>query len=122
MNQNNSSVVGSKLLLRGIHVSLTQAMQAAIEEKAERLLRHEPRIVRVRIDVEKDHRGSAQLFIAKGHIEIGGPDLVASVATEDAYKSVNLLIDKLDRLLRKRSTAHQSRRHHDAPLAEMAAG
>lgn len=86
-------------------------MQASIEEKVARLLRHEPRIDRVRIDVENDHRGGTPLFIAKGHIEIGGPDLLASVATEDAYKSVDLLIDKLDRQLRKRATALQSRRH-----------
>lgn len=118
MNQNNSLVVGSKLLLRGIHVTLTEAMRASIEEKAERLVRHEPRIVRVRIDVESDHRGGTSLIVAKGHIEIGGPDLLASVATEDAYKSIDLLIDKLDRMLRKRATARQARRHTGS-LAEM---
>lgn len=122
MNQTNSSVVGSKLLLRGVHVSLTPAMQASIEEKAERLLRHEPRIVRIRIDVENDYRRSSTLMVAKGHIEISGPDLLASVATEDAYKSIDLLIDKLDRMLRKRATARQSRRYHDTSIAEMASG
>lgn len=121
MNQNNSPVVGSKLLLRGIHVSLTDAMQAAIEEKTHRLLRHEPRIDRVRIDVDHDQtRAHVSRYVAKGHIEIGGPDIVASVATEDAYKSVDLLIDKLDRQLRKRATALQSRRHRGS-LAELGA-
>jgi len=121
MNHNNSLVVGSKLLLRGIHVTLTEAMKASIEEKAERLLRHEPRILRVRIDVESENRGGTTLFLAKGHIEIGGPDLLASVATEDAYKSIDLLIDKLDRMLRKRATARRARRYAGS-LAEMTAG
>jgi putative sigma-54 modulation protein len=100
----------SKLLLRGIHVSLTDAMKAALAAKAERLFRHEPRILRLRIDVERDLRGAVRVFTAKGRIEIAGPDLTASVTTEDAYTSINLLIDKLDRLLRKRMTGVLRRR------------
>lgn len=113
MTQTHSSDVGAKLILRGIHLSLTDAMKAAIEAKVERLLRHEPRIDRVRIDVDtSEQRTSTAMFTAKGHIEIGGPDLIASVATEDAYKSIDLLVDKLDRQLRKRATARQSKRHN----------
>ncbi|PTY03868.1 ribosome-associated translation inhibitor RaiA [Opitutaceae bacterium EW11] len=104
-----------KLLLRGIHLWLTEAMKAAIETKAERLLRHEPRIVRIRIEVEKvPHKGGELQFAAKGLIEVHGPDLAASVTTEDAYKSVDLLIDRLDRMLRKRNTAmHRGRTEDD---------
>jgi len=40
------------------------------------------------------------------------------VVAEDAYKSIDLLIDKLDRMLRKRATARQARRHTGS-LAEM---
>jgi ribosomal subunit interface protein len=94
----------SKLILRGIHLWLTDAMKIAIESKAERLFRHEPDIVRLRIDVERDLRGRSRVFTAKGRIEIAGPDLTASVTTENAYLSIKLLIDKLDRMLRKRGT------------------
>jgi putative sigma-54 modulation protein len=100
----------SNLLLRGIHVWLTDAMKAALESKAERLFRHEPRILRLRIDVERDLRGPMRVFTAKGRIEIAGPDLTASVTTSDAYTSINLLIDKLDRMLRKRMTTVLRRR------------
>ena len=100
----------SKLILRGIHLWLTPAMKRAVETKADRLFRHEPRIVRVRIDVEHDLRGRTRVFTAKGRIEIAGPDLTAAVTTGDAYTSINLLIDKLDRLLRKRTTNTMRRR------------
>jgi ribosomal subunit interface protein len=103
----------SKLILRGIHLWLTDAMKLAVETKAERLFRHEPRIVRLRIDVERDLRGRTRVFTAKGRIEIAGPDLTAAVTTEDAYTSINLLIDKLDRLLRKRVTNTLRRRSTD---------
>lgn len=99
-----------KLILRGINLKLTGAMKAMFTEKVDRLFRHEPRIVRIRVDVEDASRGGVPRFAAKGHIEIGGPDLVASVTTEDAYHSVDLLIDRLDRMLRKRMAALTSRR------------
>jgi putative sigma-54 modulation protein len=94
----------AKLILRGIHLDLNDATKATVETKAERLFRHQPRILRLRIEVERAHGGGTWLFTAKGHIEISGPDLQASVTTEDAHKSVNLLFDKLDRMLRKRTT------------------
>ncbi len=106
-------VIGAKLILRGIHLELTDAMKAIFHEKVGRLLRHEPRIDRIRIDVDHDKtKGAKAHFVAKGQIEISGPDLIASVDSEDAYKSVDLLINKLDGLLRKRHSALKEKRHH----------
>jgi putative sigma-54 modulation protein len=99
-----SSHLLDRLLLRGIHLPLTDAMKAIISKKVERLIRHEPSLVRVRIDISKDH-SRPPLFAAKGRLEVAGPDLAATVTTENAYKSVGLLIDKLDRMLRKRTSA-----------------
>ncbi len=101
----------SKLLLRGVHVSLTEAMRESLHAKSERLFRHERRIDRIRIDIEHDATRGRAVFVAKGHIEIGGPDLIASVAAEDAYKAADLLMDKLDRLLERRATLAKARRH-----------
>jgi Ribosome-associated protein Y (PSrp-1) len=103
----------SKLLLRGIHFELNDATKALIESKAERLFRHEPRIVRLRIEVERDPRGRGRTFTAKGRIELAGPDLTASVSTDSPPASITLLIDKLDRMLRKRMSNLMRRRHAD---------
>ncbi len=101
---------GSKLILRGLHLSLTDAMKEALETKAARLLRHGPRILRVRIDVDTGVRAGVRTFTAKGRIEIAGPDMAASVMAENAYVAINLLIDKLDRMLRKRASDAMRRR------------
>ena len=102
-----------RLILRGVHVTLTDALRSSIQTKVERLFRHEGKILRIRIDVEHDKtKGIGHQFIAKGHIEIGGPDLLASVSSEDAYKSLDLLVDKLDELLRRRADTHQSKRRN----------
>ncbi len=113
--------VNPKLLIRGVHLSLTEAMRNALASKAERLLRHEPRIDRIRLDIELDATRGRAVFVAKGHIEIGGPDLLAAVAAEDAYKAADLLIDKLDRLIRRRTSLFKARRHREERLAEIPA-
>ena len=93
-----------KLLLRGIHIDLNDAAKALIESKAERLFRHEPRILRLRIDVERVVHGRDRGFIAKGRVELAGPDLTACVTAGSGPASITLLIDKLDRMLRKRTS------------------
>jgi putative sigma-54 modulation protein len=105
--------IEKKLIVSGIHLELTDALKQIVRDKVARLLRHEPRIVRVRIDLEMDKtRAHGSQFIAKGHIEIGGPDLLASVASEDAYKSIDALVDKLDGALRRRHSELKEKRHH----------
>lgn len=93
-----------KLILSGIHLWLTDAMKTALRTKAERLFRHEPRILRLRIDVERDLHGRLRVFTAKGRVEIAGPDLSAAVTAENAYVAINRLIGRLDRMLRKRTS------------------
>jgi len=97
----------SRILVRGIHLDLTPALHEAALAKAEHLLGHAARIDRIRIDLELDKTHSAPVhFIAKGRLEIRGDDLLASAESEDAYKSLDLLVAKLDELLRRK---HQKR-------------
>lgn len=100
----------AKLLLRGVHLGLDAAAKAFIETKAERLFRHEPGILRLRIDVERDARNRSARFTARGRVELAGPDLTASVTTGAAPAAITRLIDKLDRMLRKRTNALMRRR------------
>jgi putative sigma-54 modulation protein len=111
--------IAEKILVRGIHLTLTPALRTAALEKSARLLRHDDHLVRIRIDLENDHtKHEHARFIAKGRIEIHGPDLIAAVESDDAYKSLDLLIDKLDRMLRERSRARADRRNDRPEGAE----
>lgn len=103
----------TRLVIRGIRLWLTDALKSTIVTKAERLFRHEPRIIRVRVDLDREHRNGAALFVAKGRIELHGPDLLASVVSNDAYKSIDWLIDRLDRMLRRRATVRMRQRLMD---------
>lgn len=106
-------VTEPKLILRGVHLSLTAAMKEALETKARRLFRHDPRIVRLRIEVEPEVRRGLRRFAAKGRVEVAGPDRTATVRHENAYAAINLLIGKLDRMRRRRASGLLRRRVAD---------
>ncbi|HWL17421.1 MAG TPA: ribosome-associated translation inhibitor RaiA [Opitutus sp.] len=111
MSSPSSSVRPAKLVFRGIHLDLTEAMRASLATKAERLFRHEPAIIQLRIDVACEPTRAGRTFEARGYIDIAGPDLAASTRNDDAYLAISLLIGKLDRMLRKRATAQRRHRH-----------
>jgi len=105
------SEASGKILVSGIHLEITPALRAAALKKGGRLLRHHCRLLRIRIDLEHINGDIAQ-FVAKGRLEISGPDIIASVTCDDAYKSLDLLVDRLDRVLRERTRAKADRRNN----------
>lgn len=102
-----------EIIVSGIHVSLTEALKAYVVDKMQRLFDHEDRIVRIRVEIEFDDRKAKEdRFTAKAHLQIHGPDTNISVTSDDAYKSIDLLVDKLDRSIRRRSRLHKEKRNH----------
>lgn len=100
------------LIVSGIHLELTPSLKQFVKDKTERLFRHEERIIRLRVELECDPKQDvAHRFTAKGHISINGPDMNAAVASDECHKAVALLVDKLDRMLAKRSQLFKARRH-----------
>jgi putative sigma-54 modulation protein len=114
MNRQNHT---HDLIVSGIHLELTPSLKTFVQEKSQRLFRHEERIVRVRIELESDAKQAVGTrFVAKGHIEIHGPDMNASVASHEMHKAVDMLIDKLDRMLRRRARLFKVKRKHPHPV------
>lgn len=112
MNSNPDDIA-SKIIMQGVHIELTPAMQNIIREKFAVLLRHNEWIVRINIRLNKDQaRARQNHFTATGQIEIGGPDIVAHVEGDEAYSVLDGLVDKLDKLLRDRQLRRKDRRNH----------
>lgn len=113
MNSQNTHEV----IVSGIHLELTPSLKTFVREKAERLFRHEERMVRVRVELECDRSPQVgMLFKAKGHIQIQGPDMNASVQADDCHKAISMLVDKLDRMLTRRHQLHRVKRNHPHPV------
>lgn len=111
-----------ELIVSGIRLDLTPSLKTFVQEKTERLFRHQERIVRLRVELECDPKQSvSHRFTAKGRIEIHGPDLNASVTTDECHKSVALLVDKFDRMLYQRARSFKAKRHSSHPAAIEAA-
>jgi putative sigma-54 modulation protein len=113
MNSQNTQ----EIIVSGIHLELTPSLKTFVREKADRLFRHEERIVRLRVELECDRNPAVGMqFKAKGHIQIQGPDMNASVQSDDCHKAISMLIDKLDRMLQRRHQLHRVKRHRPQPV------
>jgi putative sigma-54 modulation protein len=109
------------IIISGHNLDLTEALKNIIIEKVSKLFEHENHIIRIRVEVSPGQNNHAKEFLAKGLIEIKGKDLVANVASDDLYKSIDLLESKLDRMLRRRSRMRilKRKRPHDVEIPAM---
>lgn len=105
--------IGSKIVLQGIHVELTPALQNILREKLSVLLRHNPYIIRIDVRLHRTQAlGQTHLFRASAQLEIGGPDLNASAEGPEAYDVIDELVAKLSKLLERRHGRYKDRRNH----------
>ncbi|MEJ7747098.1 MAG: ribosome-associated translation inhibitor RaiA [Luteimonas sp.] len=81
----------------GQQIEVTPALRDYVSSKLGRLTRHfdQPLDVRTQLSIEKpDHRAEAT-------INVSGRTLHADASAENMYAAIDLLADKLDRLLMK---------------------
>jgi putative sigma-54 modulation protein len=108
-----NSDFSNKIVMQGIHVDLTEAMQSAILEKFSALLRRNERIIRINVRLRSDQQlGHQHHYSATGEIEIGGPNLIANSDGNDAYNVLDDLVERLDRLLSRRQGQRKDKRNH----------
>lgn len=81
----------------GHQVDVTEALKNFTTEKLERIQRHCDRILAINVtfSVEKLRN------IAEASIHVPGKILHASSESEDMYSAIDLLMDKLDRQIKK---------------------
>ncbi len=97
--------MNDNVILSGLHLELTDAIKSIVTEKVERLYKHEDAIIRIRIELERATCSTTHSneYVAKGHLELKGTTITISSASDDLYKSIDDLVNKLDRGLRRRS-------------------
>ena len=101
----------SAIIISGVHLSLTDAIKNVVNEKMSRLFKHEPSIMRIRVELAQEvHKKDQGEFMAKGYVEIQGPALVVAVYSENLYKAIDGLLERLQRKIRRRSRLIKVRR------------
>ena len=96
--------------ITGHHVDVTPALRAYVTEKMQKLARHFDQVnsIHVILNVEKLQQQ------AEATVNAGGRTLFATDSAKDMYASIDGLVDKLDRQVRRykdRITSH----HHSRP-------
>src|ERR1700757_1018457 len=97
-----------QLSITGHHVEVTPALRSYVEKKLERIDRHFDQVIDVHcvLTVEKLRQK------AEATLRVSGSSIYADATEEDMYAAIDLLVDKLDRCIKK----HKEKRadHHAA--------
>jgi len=100
------------VIISGLNMDLTGPINEIVLSKVEKLFEHEEQIVRMRVELEYDPHSKthAKEFIAKGYLTVRGKDHVAHAETDNLYKSIDEMVTKLDRMIRRRSRLEKVKR------------
>jgi len=93
----------------GQQLEVTPALREYVESKLQRLDRHFDQSIEVRVQLglrKPDHH-------AEANINVPGRTLHADANAENMYAAIDLLTDKLDRLVLK----HKEKQHNHQPRA-----
>ena len=99
-----------QIKITGHHFDVTPALRAYVTEKMQKLSRHFDQVnsINVILNIEKLQQ------VAEATVNAGGRTLFATVSAPDMYASIDGLVDKLDKQVRRykdRITNHQHVKH-----------
>ncbi|MGH1472416.1 MAG: ribosome hibernation-promoting factor, HPF/YfiA family [Cellvibrionaceae bacterium] len=90
----------------GHHLDLTPAIKDYVNNKLEKLERHNDRITNVNVILSVDKLEQK----AEATIHVNGKEIFANASSEDLYAAIDSLTDKLDRQLIKHKEKLNSHR------------
>lgn len=102
----------NKIIISGIHFNVGDNIRSFVLTKCEKLVKHQKLISSLRFELEKDLHSSTHSneYIAKGHMEVNGSPCSFSSHSDSMYKSIDNLINKLDRSIRRDARTLKSQR------------
>lgn len=107
-----------RIEIHGHQIEVTAALRDYVETKMERLSRHfdRPCELRVQLGIDKPHHK------AEGTLGISGRTLHADANAIDMYAAIDLLADKLDRLLVKQKSKMVDHHRGESPARSASFG
>jgi putative sigma-54 modulation protein len=109
-----------RLQVKGRNVEVSQQIRSYAEEKLGKLERQLPDPTRVELELAVENNPSiAGNQIAEATVWTKGPVLRAKESSADMKASIDQLVDKLERQVKRyKGKRREGRRHAEAPLAE----
>ncbi|MDR1498047.1 MAG: ribosome-associated translation inhibitor RaiA [Puniceicoccales bacterium] len=99
--------------ITGLNLELTEAIKSHVNAKLAKVFKHNERVIRVNVELEyrPSHKHEKE-FIAKAQVELRGPSIAVSIESDDLYKSIDALTEKITRQLRRRHRLQKEKRNH----------
>jgi len=96
-------------------IRLNKHLKEICQSKSDKLFNHSNNIISLNIELEKDPHSSTHEseFLAKGHLLTKGKSTNLKASSDNIYKSIDLLIHKLDRSLRRHNRLAKVKRKQD---------
>lgn len=96
-----------QVIIRGHHLTITQAIEDDIREKFQEMTKHLDQVNSMQVKLSKDHqveqktkKGSLN-HIAEAIIRLPGTELFAQASADDMYTSIKKMTEKLKKQLDK---------------------
>lgn len=100
--------------ISGHHISVTDAMNTAVQEKLEKIGRHFDQIQSIQVILSLDNSGAKKSHKAEAIMRVSGKEMFVQALDDDMYKAINEMADKLDRQVRKYKTRLENKKTQGA--------
>ena len=101
-----------KLILTTHNVTLTEAIEAHILTRIDKLEHFDRFAINARVTLEHDTtKAQERQFKCSMRLSVPGPDLYAEDAEADLYAAIDLVTKKIEQQIRKRHSKHKARKH-----------
>ena len=97
------------LQLTGRHLEITPAIRDYVKEKFAKIKRHFDHVIDMNIILSVVKLQQK----AEATIHISGKNLFVECEDENLYAAIDMLVDKLERQVRRHKEKHAARRHDD---------
>ena len=107
------------IVLNSRHVELTERFRAHAEEKLARLEKHDHRVIRVEVEVDKERNPRLQDRAIRVELTAfsKGPVIRAEAAAEDKLAALDLAIDKMAAQMRRAADRRRVHRGRHTPVS-----
>lgn len=96
--------------ISGHHISVTDTMNRAVQEKLEKIERHFDQIQSIQVILSLDNSGATKSHKAEAIMRVSGKEMFVQALDDDMYKAINEMADKLERQVRKYKTRLESKK------------
>ena len=106
-----------RLSVTGRHIEITGSMKQYAEDKARKLTKFYDRIEMIEVVIDRESvRYRVEMVVRTDHRHT----FVGQVDAGEFYEAIDLVVDKLERQLKKHKEKHRNRKHLAKPGPKMA--